>query len=105
MLQSACVSSPNAIGSNLFITGNPYTFKTCPQFITSVYTAFNRNKQSLLTLHGNIEVIIVFVHLKTMLPGYISDRLNSVCAIATVSMKGRISRFSMQKGSCPWVVK
>jgi hypothetical protein len=43
VLQYACVSSPNAKASNLFISGIPYALDTYRQFTTPVYAVFSRN--------------------------------------------------------------
>jgi hypothetical protein len=61
VLQHACVSSPNAGASNVFISGIPYALDAYQQFITPVYAVFFRTQQRILIPPGGTEEIIASV--------------------------------------------
>jgi hypothetical protein len=87
VLQHACVSSPNAGASNLFISGIPYDLDSYRQFITPVYAVFFRTQQRIPIPPGGTEETITFILSQNRtLQGYLRDRLDSVREITTVVM-------------------
>jgi hypothetical protein len=87
VLQHACVSSPNAGASNVFISGIPYALDSYRQFITPVYEIFFPTQQQISIPPGGTEEIIASIPSQNRaLQGYLRDRLGSVREIATVAM-------------------
>jgi hypothetical protein len=73
VLQHACVSSPNAGASSLFISGIPYALDTDRQFRTPVDAVFDRRDSGLSTSPGDIQEIIALVLSRNeILQGYFS---------------------------------
>jgi hypothetical protein len=87
VLQYACVSSPNAKASNLFISGVRYALDTYRQFTTPDDAVFSRNDRELPRPPGDIEEIIDFITSQNItLRRYLRDRLDSLRQIGIVSI-------------------
>jgi hypothetical protein len=79
VLQHACVSSPNAGASNVFISSIAYALDFYRQFITPVSAIFFRTHQRIPIPPGGIEETIASVLPQNRtLQGYLRDRLDSV---------------------------
>jgi hypothetical protein len=89
--QYACVTSPNAGFSNLFISGIPYAVDSFRQFTSPVYAVFSRMDKhlDLMTdseLQEVADIIESILRKNDKLNDYVRNRLDCVREIGNVSM-------------------